>query len=73
MVDGFLLAAVLFVAVYVNRQADDGFCQDANVAVNCRHLHRGPFGHFFVGGRAAEEKEVAAARRAVGRLVTGVK
>ena len=60
VVDGFLFAAVLGVAVEVQRQASHGLRQDADAGIHRCHLHGAPLGDSFAGGGAAKEKCVGA-------------
>ena len=71
MVNGFFLAAVLLVAVEVQRQTCHRFGQDTDAGVHGGHLHGGTFRHRFAGGCAAEIERIAAACSTVLGLVPG--
>ena len=65
VVDGLLLAAVLGVAVEVQRQASHGLRQDADAGIHRCHLHGAPLGNGLTGGGAAEEESIATSGGAV--------
>ncbi len=65
VVDGLLLAAVLGVAVEVERQASHGLRQDADAGIHRRHLHGAPLGDGLARGGGAKVESVAAPRSAV--------
>ena len=71
MVERHCLAAAVRVFIEVQRQPRHSLRQDADTGIHGGHLHSGAFRHRFAGGRAAHEKGVVAARRAVLRLVPG--
>ena len=71
MVKCFFLAAVLLVAVEMQRQTCHRFGQDADAGIHGGHLHGGTFRHRFAGGGAAEIERIAAAGGAVLGLVPG--
>ena len=70
MVDGFFLAAVLGVAVEVQREASHSLRQDADAGLHRRHLHGAPLGDGLTGSGAAKEKGVGAPGCAVLGLVS---
>ena len=57
------------VLVQMKRLSGNGFRQNADAGVDRRHLHGGTLCDGLARGRAAQEKAVAASRRAVLRLV----
>lgn len=63
------LAATIRVFIEVQRQSRHCLGQYADTGIHGGHLHGGAFRHRFAGCRAAHEKGVVAARRAVLRLV----
>ena len=58
--DSLFLAAVLSVAVQIQRQASHGLRQDADAGVHRRHLHGAPLSDGLAGGGAAEVEGVSA-------------
>ena len=71
MIDRFLLAAGIVVAVNMKRQTRHCFREDSDAGVDRRHLHGCAFRHGFTGGRATQEKAVCASGGSVLRLVPG--
>ena len=71
MVKCFFLAAVLLIAVKVQRQTCHCFRQDADAGIHRRHLHGRPFIHSLARSASSEEKAVSAARSAVLGLIPG--
>ncbi|EJX40219.1 hypothetical protein HMPREF1366_03083 [Enterococcus faecium ERV26] len=71
MVDGLFLAAILLIAVEVERQSRHSLRQDTDAGIHRRHLHGGAFIHSLACRAAAKEKAVGAARGAVLGLIPG--
>lgn len=71
MIQRLLLAAILLVAVEVQRKPRHRFRQDADAGVHSGHLHGGTLVDILAGGGAAEEEAVPAAGCPVLGLVAG--
>ena len=71
MVERLFLAAILLVAVEVQRKPRHRLRQDADAGVHGGHLHGGTLVDVLAGGGAAEEEAVPAAGRPVLGLVAG--
>ena len=71
MVDSLFLAAILLVAVEVERQSRHSLRQDTDAGIHRRHLHGGAFIDTLARRAAAKEKAVGAARGAILRLIPG--
>ena len=71
MVELLFLAAILLVAVEVQRQTCHRLRQDADAGVHGGHLHGGTLVDVLAGGGAAEEEAVPAAGCPVLGLVAG--
>ena len=71
MVESHGLATAVGVFIKVKRQSRYRLRQNTDTGVHRRHLHGRPLGHCFAGGRAAHEKGIVAACRAILRLVPG--
>ena len=71
MVQRLFLAAILLIAVEVQRQTRHRFRQDADAGVHGGHLHGGTLVDVLAGGGAAEEEAVPAAGCPVLGLVAG--
>ena len=71
MIQRLLLAAILLVAVEVQRKPRHRFRQDADAGVHGGHLHGGTLVDVLAGGGAAEEEAVPAAGCPVLGLVAG--
>lgn len=71
MIQRLLLAAILLVAVEVQRKPRHRFRQDADAGVHSGHLHGGTLVDILAGGGAAEEEAVSAAGCPVLGLVAG--
>ena len=71
MVNGFFLAAVLLVAVEVQRQTCHRFGQDTDAGIHRCHLHGGAFIDTLACRASSKEKAVGAACSTVLGLVPG--
>ena len=71
MVKGFLLAAVLLIAVEVEWQSRHSLRQNTDAGIHRRHLHRGAFIDPLARRASAKEKAVGAACGAVLGLIPG--
>ena len=71
MVKGFLLAAVLLIAVEVEWQSRHSLRQNTDAGIHRRHLHRGAFIHSLSSCASPEEKAVSAACSTVLGLISG--